>query len=159
MAKHKYYLEIAKAVASNVKCIRRQCGAVIVKFDRPIGTGYNGSVRGALNCGTETPCLKDLYNEAPLASYIHCPAVHGEENAIINAVGDTHDSTLYLYSSGKNDSGRPCQKCRQRIINAQIKGCWFMNGNGEIRYETIEEWINIENEWMNEQVESANSKG
>lgn len=149
--KIQWYLNIAREVSTRVACTRRQCGVILVKDDAIIATGYNGSVRGSKNCGEQTPCLKDLHNEAPLASYVHCPAVHGEENAIINAArtgASTVDATLYLYSSGKNDDGRPCQKCRQRIINAGIKDCYFMNGNDKQIYEPITLWITMENDWM-----------
>lgn len=149
--KNEWYLDIAVEVSRRVACTRRQCGVVLVKDDAIISTGYNGSVRGSKNCGMDTPCLKDIHKEAPLASYVHCPAVHGEENAIINCARggiSTLGSTLYLYSSGKNDDGRPCQKCRQRIINAGIKDCYFMNGNGGVIYEPVYLWVAMENKWM-----------
>ena len=50
MSKSKYYLEIARQVASRSTCLRRQYGAIIVKDDRIISTGYNGSARGEENC-------------------------------------------------------------------------------------------------------------
>ena len=152
--KKQWYLNIAKEVSTRVACTRRQCGVILVKDDSIIATGYNGSVRKSKNCGLDTPCLKDLHNEAPSASYVHCPAVHGEENAIINAArsgASTIGATLYLYSSGVNDNGRPCQKCRQRIINAGITDCYFMNGVGRVTWEPIEAWIEMENEWMDKE--------
>ena len=55
-----YYLKIAQTVATQSKCTHRRFGAVIVKDDTIIATGYNGSCRGCINCGTDIPCLKDV---------------------------------------------------------------------------------------------------
>ena len=48
-SKDAYYLNIAAMVARRSTCIRRQYGAVIVKNDEIIATGYNGAVRGELS--------------------------------------------------------------------------------------------------------------
>ena len=124
-SKNKYYLDIAAEVAKRSTCLRRQYGAVIVKNDEIIATGYNGAARGEKNC-----C--DIYNECPRASkphnsgdYSDCPAVHAEQNAIISAARkDTIGATLYL--AGWDDGERitdatPCPICSRLIKNAGIR--------------------------------------
>lgn len=143
--------DMAKAYSGRVACSRRRCVSIIVKDDAIISTGYNGSCRGSKNCGEEIPCLKDIHKEAPLASYVHCPAIHAEVNSVINAARSgvsTIGATLYLYSSVETDNGEPCIFCRRVIINAGIKDCYFMNGKGQVGYRHITEWIDKENDWM-----------
>jgi dCMP deaminase len=82
--KDEYYLEIAKAVAQRSPCIRRKYGAVIVKNDAIVSTGYNGPARGVINC-FEVGCIKDLQNLPHGMAYEDCPGVHAEENAVVNA--------------------------------------------------------------------------
>lgn len=80
-----YYLEIAKAVSRRSPCIRARYGAIIVKNDAIVSTGYNGPVRGGVNC-YEIGCLKDILNLPHGSAYDYCPAVHAEENCVS---GDT----------------------------------------------------------------------
>jgi dCMP deaminase len=143
--------DMAKAYSGRVACSRRKCVAILVKDDAIISTGYNGSCRNSKNCGEEIPCLKDIHNEVPLASYVHCPAIHGEVNAIINAARSgvsTINSTLFLFSSVNSDSGEPCIFCRRVIINAGVYDCYYMNGKGELNHKFISEWVESENKWM-----------
>jgi len=144
-----YYLRIAAAVASRSPCSRRRFGAVLVKNDTILSTGYNGSARNTLNCGTDIPCLKDLYDEEHYKSYEYCPAIHAEQNAIINAgrvraIG----STLYLAPENAGDGDRPCHLCRRFIINAGVYDCWYIDKEGNLKYELVEEWVEMENAWM-----------
>jgi dCMP deaminase len=124
--KPEYYLIIAKDVARRSPCTRRKFGAVIVLDDSIISTGYNGSVRGSINCGLDCPCLKDINDEASIKSYDHCPAVHGEMNAIISAARrgvSVKGGTLYLeviFGSQKRRD-RPCFLCRRFMIQADRK--------------------------------------
>ncbi|MEE8355383.1 MAG: cytidine deaminase, partial [Candidatus Bathyarchaeia archaeon] len=57
--KTKYFLDIALSVAARSTCLRRKFGAVIVKGDNIVGTGYNGNARGVINC-YEVGCIKDM---------------------------------------------------------------------------------------------------
>lgn len=152
-----YFLRVAKAVASASKCIRRRFGAILVKNGDIVSTGYNGSMRGAINCGEGTAigCIKNKYNEAKYTSYIHCPAVHAEHNACINAgrplaIG----STMFLAkSSGDGMSGPPCQGCRRAINQAGVKDMYYYDINGEIVHVSVQDWIDLENEWIRTQTE------
>ena len=84
-SKDEYYLEIAKVVAKRSPCLRRHYGAIIIKDDAIVSTGYNGPARGSINC-FEVGCIKDLLNLPHYAGYDYCPAVHAEENCVS---GDT----------------------------------------------------------------------
>ena len=83
--KHTYYLNIAKAVSKRSTCLRRQYGAIIVKNDEIIATGYNGSARGEPNCCDEGVCWREAHNIPHGEQYEKCVAVHAEQNAIISA--------------------------------------------------------------------------
>ena len=100
ISKKEHYIKIARTVAERSSCSRRKFGAIIVKDDAILSTGYNGSARKTRNCGTDRmPCLKDIHKEAPNKSYIYFPAIHAEVNAIINAarIGvSIVGGTLYL---------------------------------------------------------------
>lgn len=149
--KVEYYLGIARAVARKSRCSRRKFGAILVRDDAVLSTGYNGSARGTINCGTEIKCLKDLNKEEEYVSYKFCPAVHAEQNAIINAGRSgvsTLNATLYLSPYGKKEGYRPCHLCRRMCINAGIKDCYFIDQNSELQYEKIKNWIKLENNWM-----------
>lgn len=112
LTKHEYYLNIAEAVMQRSNCLRRKYGAVIVKDDEIIATGYNGVPRGEKHCETcSKQNSKDYINQ--------CHSVHAEMNAIISAARrDMLGSTLYLASDQPN--AKPCDICRRLIINAGI---------------------------------------
>ena len=93
MTKDEYYLGIALAVAKKSTCLKKQYGAVIVKNDEIVSTGYNGPVRGEPHCTkcTKVSCDKDMLE------YSSCPACHAEMNCIISASRDEMlGATLYL---------------------------------------------------------------
>lgn len=123
--KDEYYLGIAQAVAKRSTCIRRQYGAVIVKDDRIISTGYNGSARGEDNCCDKGVCWREKNNIPHGEQYEKCQAVHAEANAIINGnPSDMIGATLYLagYENGELiTEPEPCMMCRRLITNARIE--------------------------------------
>lgn len=126
ITKDTYYLEIAEAVAKRSTCLRRQYGAVIVKNDEIISTGYNGSPRGTTNCCDVGFCWREHNNIPHGEQYESCLAVHAEQNAIISASrNDMIGATLYLvgFEEGKrmpSEKVRPCRICERMIINAGI---------------------------------------
>ena len=128
ISKDNYYLNIAKAVAQRSTCLKRHYGAVIVKNDEIIATGYNGAARGDKNC-----C--DMFDVCPRQNKAHnsgdysdCPAVHAEQNAMLSASRqEMLGSTLYLYGEEANhqtpvpiDDCTPCPICSRMIHNAGI---------------------------------------
>ena len=117
--KDDYYLTIAEAVMARSTCLRRKYGAVIVKNDEIIATGYNGSPRGEENCCDINHCMRDFLNIPHGKRYELCCSVHAEANAIISASRrDMQGATLYLASSEPN--AEPCDMCRRLIKNAGI---------------------------------------
>lgn len=123
-SKTKYYLDIAAAVASRSTCIRRQYGAIIVKDDAIVSTGYNGSARGAANCCDSGECYRAKHNIPHGEQYEKCSAVHAEANAIINASREEmRGATLYLagFKNGvRMPTPAPCEMCERLIRNAGI---------------------------------------
>ena len=124
ISKTDYYLDMAAQAAKRSTCLRRQYGAVIVKDDRVVSTGYNGSCRGDENCCDVGQCYRASLDIPHGERYELCKAVHAEMNAIISAAPDDMvGATLYL--SGFEDGERmpdpePCLMCKRAIANAQI---------------------------------------
>ena len=130
MTKDEYYLGIALAVAKKSTCLKKQYGAIIVKNDQVLATGYNGPVRGEPHCTkcTKVSCDKDMLE------YSSCPACHAEMNCIISASRDEMlGATLYLAgyitSTGEeNLNVEPCEICLRLIKNAGIDRVVTNNG-------------------------------
>ena len=122
--KKSYYMDIAEKVAGRSTCLRRQYGAVIVKDDEIISTGYNGAPRGEANCCDLGTCWR-AENDIPHGErYEACRSVHAEMNAIISASRrEMIGSTLYLVGieDGKRIKAAPCDICRRLIVNAGIE--------------------------------------
>lgn len=124
ISKTDYYLEIARAVAKRSTCLRRQYGAVIVKNDEIIATGYNGSARGEANCCDMGECWREKNAIPHGEQYEKCVAVHAEQNAIISASRkDMIGATMYLvgFDGGKEIVATPCLICIRMIANSGIK--------------------------------------
>ena len=122
--KNSYYLNIAAEVAKRSTCLRRQYGAVIVKNDEIVATGYNGSPRGAVNCTSVGKCWRHENNIPHGERYEVCEAVHAEQNAIISASRkDMIGSVLYLagWENGERIEAIPCAICSRLIRNAGIE--------------------------------------
>lgn len=122
--KKDYYLGIALAVSKRSTCLRRKYGAVIVKDDEIIATGYNGAPRGEDNCCDVGYCWREANNIPHGERYEACKSVHAEQNAIISASRkDMIGATLYLAGTedGRIIKAVPCDICRRMIINAGIE--------------------------------------
>ena len=121
-----YYLDIAETVLARGTCLRRNFGAIIVKNDQIISTGYNGAPRGRANCVDLGYCSREAMQVPRGERYELCRSVHAEANAIISASRmDMIGSTLYLVgkevSTGEYVKGaNPCAMCKRMIINAGI---------------------------------------
>ena len=122
ISKDEYYLQIAATVSLRSTCIRRQYGAVIVKDDRIISTGYNGSARGETNCCDVGECWREAHGIPHGHQYEKCVAVHAEDNAISQAGREALGATLYLagFENGKAIPAVPCAMCERKIKNAGI---------------------------------------
>ena len=96
-SKENYYLDIAEAALERSTCLRRQFGAIIVRDDEIVATGYNGAPRGRRNCSDLGRCTRRELNIPAGERYELCRSVHAEANAIISAARrDMMGATLYL---------------------------------------------------------------
>ena len=145
-----YYLDIAQTVAERGTCLRRRFGAVIVKNDSIISTGYAGAPRGRQNCCDIGKCLRQEYNIPAGERYELCRSVHAEANAIIAASREEMlGSTLYLACISNDGSVFPgtscCSMCRRLIINAGIETVIVRDNATEYRVIDVEkEWVEID---------------
>lgn len=142
-----YYLDIAETVAGRSTCLRRRYGAIIVKNDEIISTGYNGAPRGRKNCIDLNRCIREEMNVPSGERYELCRSVHAEANCIISASRkDMLGATLYLACrDGKTDelmSGTSsCTMCRRQIINAGISQVIIRDTKDDYRIVNVEDWI------------------
>lgn len=122
IGKDEYYLGIAKAVSARSTCLRRQYGAIVVKDDRIISTGYNGSARGEKNCCDVGECWREAHGIPHGEQYEKCVGVHAEDNAISQAGREAIGGVLYLagIENGKLIDAAPCLMCERKIKNAGI---------------------------------------
>lgn len=125
--KANYYLDIAQTVAQRATCLRRKYGAIIVKNDEIIATGYNGAARGAANCSDVGICRRQQLNVPSGERYELCRSVHAEMNAIISTSRrDMIGATLYLAgvdgTTGEIvEEAEPCMLCKRVILNSGIR--------------------------------------
>ena len=125
--KENYYLDIAQTVAGRSTCLRRCYGAILVKSDEIISTGYNGAPRGRRNCVDLNYCTREALNIPSGERYELCRSVHAEANAIISAArSEALGATLYMAcvepeSGALIPGSTSCSMCRRLVINAGLK--------------------------------------
>lgn len=143
-----YYLDIAEASLERGTCLRRNFGAIIVKNDEIISTGYTGAPRGRKNCCDLNYCLREKMNVARGERYELCRSVHAEQNAIISASRDKMiGSDLYLVGKEQKTGeyvkkASPCMLCKRFVINAGIKRVIARETKDEYTIYNVEDWIN-----------------
>ena len=127
ISKANYYLDIAQTVLERATCLRRVYGAIIVKNDEIISTGYNGAPRGRANCVDLGYCSREAMQVPRGERYELCRSVHAEANAIISASRrDMVGGTLYLVGRDARTGellrdATSCSMCRRLVINAGLK--------------------------------------
>lgn len=136
------YLNCAENFAYRSTCIKRKYGAVIVKDDAVISTGYNGSPRGLENCCDIGECPRIRLGLHQGEGYAMCRAVHAEANALLNCSREqTIGADLYLAGINPGDlsvhKAKPCPLCARMIIQAGIRNVYLRCGEGENNYESI----------------------
>ena len=145
--KENYYLDIAEAVAERATCLRRCYGAIIVRNDEIIATGYNGAPRGRRNCVDLNYCTREALNIPSGERYELCRSVHAEANAIISAArSETLGATLYMAcknpATGELIAGSTsCAMCRRLIINAGIQRVVIRNTKTDYSVVHVEDWV------------------
>ncbi|MCF7912901.1 MAG: cytidine/deoxycytidylate deaminase family protein [Candidatus Cloacimonetes bacterium] len=113
---HTYFMKMAYLVSERSTCLRRKVGAVIIKNNQIISTGYNGAPKGVPHC-SQTGCLRAKTNVPSGERHELCRGVHAEQNAIIQAaVNGVSISNAELYCTNQ-----PCSICAKMLINAEIR--------------------------------------
>jgi dCMP deaminase len=142
-----YYLDIAQSILSRGTCLRRNFGAIIVKNDQIISTGYVGAPRGRRNCSDLGYCVREKLNVPRGERYELCRSVHAEANAIISAPrSEMIGSTLYLVGMDVKtnklvENANPCSMCKRLIINAGIKTVIVRTGPDDFKTVIVSDWI------------------
>ncbi|MBQ7348001.1 MAG: cytidine deaminase [Clostridia bacterium] len=147
VSKHNYYLDIAQTVAERSTCLRKMFGAIIVKNDSIISTGYNGAPRGRKNCSDLGTCMRDKLNIPRGERYELCRSVHAEANAIIAASREQMlGATLYMAcidtKTGELVAGTSsCMMCKRQILNAGISTLIVRDTKDDFRVIDVADWI------------------
>ena len=145
--KENYYLDIAETVLERSTCLRRNYGAIIVKHDEIISTGYVGAPRGRKNCSDLGRCIRQELNVPRGERYEICRSVHAEANAIISAARrDTIGADMYLVgiekATGKLVANScSCAMCKRLVINAGIENVYIRDTDEEYRKIPVTDWI------------------
>ena len=142
-----YYLDIAETVLERGTCLRRNFGAIIVKNDEIVSTGYVGAPRGRANCCDLGYCTREKLNVPKGQRYELCRSVHAESNAIISAQRkDMIGATLYLACHDAKTGElygnvEPCSMCKRLIINAGISTVIVRNTKDAYTIIDVQSWI------------------
>ena len=147
VSKHNYYLDIAETVSERSTCLRKRYGAIIVKNDVIISTGYNGAPRGRKNCNDIGSCMRDTLNIPRGERYEMCRSVHAEANAIISAPrNEMIGATMYLVGRDAKTgelvaNANSCSMCKRMVINAGIETVVIRDDNKKFRIVNVADWI------------------
>ena len=147
VSKRNYYLDIAQTVLERATCLRRVYGAIIVKNDEIISTGYNGAPRGRANCVDLGYCSREAMQVPRGERYELCRSVHAEANAIISASRrDMAGGTLYLVGRDARTGellgdATSCAMCRRMVINAGLGRVVIRRTKTEFEVVPVETWI------------------
>ncbi len=149
VTKHEYYLGIAKEVARRSTCFRRSIGAIIIRDDQIISTGYVGAPRKTKSSFEHGECLRDKLNIPHGHRYELCRSVHAEQNTIINAARagvSLLGGDMYIFGSiyGKDSpiNAFPCFICKKMIINSGLIQVICSTSEGKMKIFQVSDWIN-----------------
>ena len=148
--KANYYLDMAEVALERGTCLRRNFGAVIVKNDVIVSTGYSGAPRGRDNCIDIGFCIRQKLGIPRGERYELCRSVHAEANAIISASRrDMVGGTLYLVGRDAQTGellpdATSCSMCRRLIINAGLARVVIRRTKDEFEMVNVQEWTDNE---------------
>jgi dCMP deaminase len=147
VSKEEYYLGIAREVARRSTCFRRSIGAIIVRDDQIISTGYVGAPRKTRDSVEHGFCLRDRLGIPHGQRYELCRSVHAEQNAIINAARagvSLLGGDMYIFGTavegGAAINAFPCFICKKMLINAGLARVVCSTAAGAPAIFTIEDW-------------------
>ena len=152
ISKENYYLDIAETVLERATCLRRVYGAIIVKNDEIISTGYNGAPRGRANCSDLGYCSREAMKVPRGERYELCRSVHAEANAIISASRrDMVGGTIYLVGKDARTGellgdATSCMMCRRMVINSGLEKVVIRRTATEFEVVPVTDWI-AEDDW------------
>jgi dCMP deaminase len=148
ISKDQYYLGIAEEVARRSTCFRRSIGAIIIKDDQIISTGYVGAPRKTKDSLEHGFCLRDKLNVPHGQRYELCRSVHAEQNAIINAARagvSLLGGDMYIYGSvpgkPKPINAFPCFICKKMLINAGLDRVICSTADGKMKIFRVKDWM------------------
>ena len=148
ISKDGYYLNIAKEVARRSTCFRLSIGAIIIRGDQIISTGYAGAPRKTKDSFEHGFCLRDKLKIPHGQRYELCRSVHAEQNAIINAARagvSLFGGDIYIYGSvyGKDKpiNAFPCFICKKMIINAGLNRVICSAEDGGMNIFLVSDWV------------------
>lgn len=148
ISKIDYYLGIAKEVSRRSTCWRRSIGAIIVRDDQIISTGYVGAPRKTKDSFEHGFCLRDKLGIPHGERYELCRSVHAEQNAIINAARagvSLLGGDMYIYGSvygqEKPINAFPCFICKKMIINAGLNRVICSTAQGKRKIFYVRRWV------------------
>ena len=142
-----YYLDLAEMVSNRGTCLRRRYGAVIVKNDEVISTGYVGAPRGRKNCIDLGTCVRVQLNIPRGERDELCRSVHAEANAIISAPRDKMiGSSMFLCGLEMDTdeyirNSSCCSMCKRMVINAGIERVYIRDSKDEYRMVLVQDWV------------------
>ena len=145
--KENYYLDIAQTVLERSTCLCSQYGALIVRNDEIVSTGYNGAPRGRSNCIDLGYCIREKMNIPQGERYELCRSVHAEANAIISASRrDMIGATIYLVGRDAMTNellpnAMSCSMCKRQIINSGIAKVVIRSTPTDYRTIDVQDWI------------------
>ena len=150
-SKDEYYLDIAKSVCKRGTCTKVEIGAVIIRDDQIVSTGYNGAPRGTKSSIDHGFCLRTQLGIPSGHRYEICRSVHAEQNAIINAARSGTSllgGDIYIYGKLQTDDGSekildafPCFICKKMIINCGLKRVICSLKDGNYKVFNVNKWI------------------
>lgn len=147
ITKDEYYLGIAREVARRSTCFRRSIGALIVRDDQIISTGYAGAPRKTRASTEHGFCLRDRLNIPHGQRYELCRSVHAEQNAIINAARagvSLLGGDMFIFGSvpesGAAVNAFPCFICKKMLINAGLVRVVCSTADGQHAVFQVEDW-------------------
>lgn len=145
--KENYYLDIAETVLERSTCRRVRSGAIIVRNDEIVSTGYNGAPRGRANCIDLGHCTWERRGGPESGRYELCRSVHAEANAIISAARrDMVGGTLYLVGRDAQtgellNDATSCSMCRRHVINAGLERVVIRRTKTEFEVVPVSDWV------------------
>jgi len=145
--KDEYYLNIAREIGKRSTCFRLKAGAVIVREDQIVSTGYIGAPRGTKDCLERGECLRNKLNIPHGKQYEICRSVHAEQNAIINAARagvSLFGGIMYIFATngkGEKVDSFPCYICKKMIINAGFEKVICSTKEDAIKIFKVKDWV------------------